>query len=293
MRRQYVPARLEDNPSMATDDPRYEARLEGLGSRALVQAMRWGDWDVVAGAFFDCWSGRRHVVDPFGLPAHWPRFRSGDWGSASPFSFGWWAVVSEPYPTAQGVLPRGCLVRYREFYGMQPGRPNVGLKLPAEKVGALLAERERDDPKIAYGVLDPSAFSSDGGPTIAQRITAGSGGKIHFRPADNTRVPGRGAMGGWDQVRARLVGDADGHPMMVFFSTCRDTIRTLPALQHDAARVEDVDTAGEDHAADDIRYACMSRPWAAEAKPAPAKPRDRWERLLSGAEDAVVDWKVV
>jgi hypothetical protein len=74
-------------------------------------------------------------------------------------------------------------------------------------------------------VLDPSAFRSDGGPTIAQRLTLGSGGKIHFRPADNTRVPGRGAMGGWDQVLARLIGDADGHPMMVCFSTCRDSIR--------------------------------------------------------------------
>jgi hypothetical protein len=63
---------------------------------------------------------------------------------------------------------------------------------------------ERNDPKISYGVLDPSAFRSDGSPTIAQRLTAGSGGKIFFRPADNTRVPGRGAMGGWDQVRARL-----------------------------------------------------------------------------------------
>jgi hypothetical protein len=204
MQRQYIPARLEDNPSMAADDPGYEARLEGLGSRALVQAMRWGDWDVVDGAFFDCWSHRRHVVAPFGVPEHWPRIRSGDWGSYAPFSFGWFAVVSEPYKTAEGIwLPRGCLVRYREYYGMQPGRPNVGLKLPAEQVGARLWELERNDPKIAYGVLDPSAFRSDGGPTIAQRITAGSGGKVFFRPADNTRVPGRGAMGGWDQVRAR------------------------------------------------------------------------------------------
>ena len=144
-------------------------------------------------------------------------------------------------------------------------------------------------------MLDPSAFRSDGGPTIAQRITTGSGNKIFFRPADNARVPGRGAMGGWDQVRARLVGDADGRPMMVFFSTCHDTIRTLPALQHDTARPEDVDTSGEDHAADDVRYACMSRPWAAPAKTAVVKPKDRWERFLEGddEEDEVVNWKVV
>ena len=42
------------------------------------------------------------------------------------------------------------------------------------------------------------------------------------------------------------------------FSTCADTIRTLPALtrsplQHDAGRPEDIDSDGEDHAADEVR----------------------------------------
>ena len=82
-----------------------------------------------------------------------------------------------------------------------------------------------------------------------------------FRHADNTRVPARGAMGGWDQVRARLVGDADGRPMLVVFSTCIDFIRTVPFLQHDPDRPEDVMTDSEDHVGDEVRYACMSRPW--------------------------------
>ena len=83
---------------------------------------------------------------------------------------------------------------------------------------------------------------------------------VWFRKADNRRVGVRGAMGGWDQVRARLKG-ADDRPMLYLFSTCRDLIRTLPALQHDPNRPEDVDTEGEDHAADALRYACMSRPY--------------------------------
>jgi hypothetical protein len=163
--------------------------------------------------------------------------------------------------------------------------------LPARR----LRELERNDPKLAYGVLDPAAFASDGGPSIAHRLTVGSGGKVHFRPADNS-VPGRGAMGGWDQVRSHLIGDAEGRAMMVFFSTCRDAIRTLPALQHDPARPEDVDTNGEDHAADEIRYACMSRPWVAPAQAPPEKPRDSWQRFLEGDDeddDEEVSWKVV
>jgi hypothetical protein len=73
-------------------------------------------------------------------------------------------------------------------------------------------------------------------------------------------VSRQGALGGWDQVRARLRGDETG-PGLLIFSTCRDLIRTLPALQHDPDRPEDVDSDGEDHAPDEARYACMSRPW--------------------------------
>lgn len=264
MLRQYIPARLEDNPSMTVDDPGYELRLEGLGSAALVKAMRWGDWDVVEGAFFDCWDQKRHVITPFEIPKDWTRFRSGDWGSAKPFSFGWWAVVGEKFRTPQGIwLPRGCLIRYREWYGCQPGKPNAGLKLHADKVGSHLAILEADDPKLGGGVLDPAAFSEDGGPPISERINAELIKRklVPFRPADNKRVPGRGAMGGWDQMRGRLVGDDDGMPMIVCFSICTDSIRTIPALQHDPLKPEDLDSDMEDHAADEWRYGCMSRPW--------------------------------
>lgn len=263
MKRQYIPAKLEDNPSMLEDDPGYEQRLEGLGSAALVKAMRHGDWNVVEGAYFDCWSTDRHVIFPFALPAHWMRFRSGDWGSAKPFSFGWWSVVTDDFRTPAGVvLPRGALVRYREWYGASS--PNVGLKLHAESVGQGLWDRERDDPAMSYGVLDPAAFAQDGGPSIAERIFQGSGRKVMFRRADNARVMQRGAMGGWDQMRARLVGE-DKRPMIYCFSTCADSIRTIPVLQHDASRPEDLDTDAEDHAADDWRYACMSRPYIKKA----------------------------
>ena len=85
---------------------------------------------------------------------------------------------------------------------------------------------------------------------------------MHLRKADNRRVARLGAMGGWDQMRSRLVGE-DGRPMIYCFSTCTDSIRTIPALQHDEARPEDLDTNSEDHAADEWRYACMSRPYAA------------------------------
>lgn len=268
MLRQYIPARLEDNPSMAANDPGYENRLHGLGSDALVRAMRYGDWDIIEGAFFDNFRKDRHVIKPFPIPKDWLRFRAGDWGSAKPFSFGWYAVATEPYLAASGVLiPRGAMIRYREWYGIKndaEGKymPNQGVKMTAEAVGAQVRVRDGGD-EIKYGVLDPAAFSQDGGPSIAERMMQGTTGKngSTFRRADNKRVAGRGAMGGWDQLRSRLDGDEDGRPMLYFFETCIHAIRTIPALMHDQNRPEDLNSDMEDHAADEVRYACMSRPW--------------------------------
>lgn len=289
--RVFIPSKVEDNPHLGDD---YVANLQMQGSPQLVKAWLEGDWSVIEGAFFPEWSNEKHVITPFAIPDHWLRFRSMDWGSASPFSVGWWAVASDDYnigngdaglglhqlsvfdggrrstsgPDSQGrgrTIPRGSLVRYREWYGASS--PNVGLKMPAEEVGMQIKVKEQHD-QITYGVLDPAAFASDGGPSIAERL-ARSG--IRFRPADNKRVAARGAMGGWDQVRSRLIGN-NGSPSIYLFSTCTDSIRTLPALQHDADKPEDVDTDSEDHAPDEIRYACMSRPFVRQAE---VKPTDK------------------
>jgi hypothetical protein len=254
----YIPSRVTDNKFLVNSD--YVKRLYLVGNQALVKAWLEGDWNAIEGAFFDNWSSARHVCKPFPIPPHWVRFRSGDWGSAAPFSFGWHAVASDDYKIDdRRTLPRGGLVRYREWYGASA--PNVGLKLTAEAVGLGILEREAHDPKIDYGVLDPSAFAQDGGPSIAERIHQVTKGKVTFRPADNKRVGTLGHIGGWDLVRHRFDGEAEDRPMIVIFDTCKDIIRTLPVLQHDDVRVEDLDTNSEDHAADDLRYGCASRPW--------------------------------
>lgn len=278
MLRQYIPARLEDNPSMARDDPGYEARLSGLGSETLVRAMRDGDWDVVEGAFFTEISRDKHSVKPFPIPGTWLRFRSFDWGSAKPFSVGWWAVVQDAFTTPCGkTLPRGCLVRYREWYGAKS--PNVGLKLTAELVGAGIKEREAGD-RIAYGTADPAIWKVDGGPSIAERmVKAGA----TFKPADNKRVTG------WDQLRGRLNGD-EGLPMLVVFETCSDWWRTMPPLQHDRSQAEDLDSNMEDHAADETRYACMSRPWLLTPGTQPHR-KQRRDYGASNDEDDGGTWK--
>lgn len=272
--RVYIPSRLNDNRYLGGD---YVANLHMSGSTELVRAWLEGDWNVIAGAFFPEF-GPQHILRPLELPGSWPRFRSGDWGSARPFSVGWWAISDGSLP----ALPRGAIIRYREWYGWN-GNPNEGLKLTAEEVGAGIAEREEGDTvQNGASVLDPAAFSQDGGPSIAERIYLGSNKRVQFRRADNKRIARMGALGGWDQVRARLKGE-DGQPMIYFFDTCTHAIRTLPALQHDELKPEDVDTEAEDHAPDEIRYACMSRPYLPSNRP---KPEPRVIGLTIGQPDS-------
>jgi hypothetical protein len=260
LERVFIPSRVGDNKFLGED---YVNQLKASGSEQLVRAWLHGDWSVIDGAFFDVWSNDKHVLRPTALPADWLRFRAMDWGSAKPSSVGWWAVAGDDTELSGTIVPRGALVRYREWY--TAGSPNVGLKLTAEQVAEGIKDREKDD-NVRYGVLDPSAFQVDGGPSIAERM-ANMG--VIFQRADNKRVSQKGALSGWDQMRRRLVGDGDGRPMIYTFSTCIDSIRTIPALQHDLDRPEDLDTDGEDHAADEWRYACMSRPWISDAKPVP------------------------
>lgn len=77
---------------------------------------------------------------------------------------------------------------------------------------------------------------------------------VYFTKGDNDR------LAGWMQMHYRLSFDKNGYPMMYVFSNCKAFIRTVPSLIYDDHRVEDLDTDGEDHIADETRYFCMSRP---------------------------------
>ena len=263
MLRQYIPALLDDNPSLEEDDPNYEAKLKGLGSPALVRAMRYGDWDVIQGAFFPEFSREKHVIRPFKIPDHWIKFRSYDHGHAKPFSVGWHAV-SDGTAAYRGdeelFFPAGALIRYREWYGAT--KPNEGLRIGAADIAQGILSRQAPGEKIRYSVGDPSITKEEGGPSIRE-LLADNG--VYFDRADNTR------LAGWAQCRDRLIGH-DDKPMYYVFDTCHDFIRTVPALQHDEKKPEDVDTEGEDHTGDEWRYACMSRPYH---RPVPKKVKPK------------------
>lgn len=247
--RVFIPSKLGDNMLLLRNDPTYVLRLRQSGSEQLVKAWLEGNWDIVDGAFFDEFSEAAHVRPSSLIRYATPqtiRFRAFDWGSAKPFSVGWYAICDGLW----GDLPRGALFKYREYYGAKA--PNVGLKMTAPEVEEKILLMEKDE-RVRYAVADPSIFIRNGGPSIAENMP-----RCKWRRGDNKRKPG------WEQLRNRLVGEIINGvetPMIYFGDDCEDTIRTLPVLQHDDTDTEDLDTDGEDHAADETRYAVMSRPW--------------------------------
>lgn len=253
----YIPARVQDNPHLA---PGYALELAAKPP-ALRDALLYGRWDAFEGQVFTEWrddpaaygTGRfTHVVAPFPIPESWRRFRSFDFGYSRPFSVGWWALD-----------PHGTLVRYREWYGCT-GVPNAGLRLTPTAIARGIAEAERAHERglLVTGYADPSIWDGSRGESIADQMQREG---VYFLPAENAR------LAGLMQVHRRLEFDAEGRSGVQVFSTCRDSIRTLPALSYDAQRCEDVDTQGEDHIYDEWRYLFMAHPLPEAPKPAPRR----------------------
>lgn len=272
--RVFIPSKIKDNKLLMRNDPTYILRLQQSGSKALVRAWLEGDWNVIDGAFFDNWETSL-IIRPMDwlrrIPAYSMRFRAFDWGSAKPFSVGWYAVSDGTWG-----LPSGALLKYREWYGASG--PNTGLKLTTDLVADGIREREKGE-YISYGVADPAIYIRNGGPSIMEQMLSRN---VSWKRGDNRREPG------WAQLRQYLgnipmfpgAQPPDGYtvPMLYFLECCEDSIRTIPVLQHDESKMEDLDTEGEDHAADETRYAVMSRPWI---KGAPKEPASGMPKLPS------------
>ena len=148
-----------------------------------------------------------------------------------------------------------------------PGEPNTGLKKSPGEIGEMLADFLADEFREGIrprGIADPAIWDRSRGQCVEELIRESFGGVV-FLKGDNTRLAGK------MQLHERLKFDEDGRPMLYVFDTCRDFIRTIPALAYDAHKVEDIDTAGEDHIYDETRYFLMSRPIAPRAGVQPEK----------------------
>lgn len=236
----FVPATVYDNPFINAEYKQELERLVGWKRRAWLL----GDWDVFAGQYFSNWQHDAIVIQPFEIPAHWPIWAALDYGFT--------------HPTA--------VIFFTEFDGTiyVIGEHVQEKWLPqshAETIAAQLARFHRTLDQIAPFVAGADAFAQKGdaeAKTIAEQYALHG---IALTSATMDRI------GGWGEG-LKLLGDPERQiePKMKIFDTCARLIATIPALQHNPNRPEDVlkwdvddDGNGGDDAADAWRYGLMAR----------------------------------
>lgn len=232
----FMPGFARDNPHLDSDD--YERTLSALPP-IMRRRFLQGDWSAIEGQFFIEWDQDHHVVAPFEIPASWRRARGIDYGYIAPFACVWIAWDGD-----------GRAYVYDEAYERN---------LAPRQQAALIKERGA----VNISVADPAIFTQTGvGPSVASQYAAAG---VHAMRAKNARVDG------WANARQYLAPMKDERPGLLVFSTCTELIRSLPDLQYSKSNPEDVDTTGDDHLADALRYALAAhprRPRRPDAEPA-------------------------
>lgn len=234
----YTKALATDNPYI---DAGYLKSLESL-PEDKKRAFLEGDWDIFKGQYFSEWRKEIHTVEPFDLGFALKRFICLDYGYSKPSAALWCAMDSE-----------GDLYVYRELYETN---------LTYEGLSQAIVESTLPNEEISYIVADPAIWAKKDSPVSgADRFIAKwkeiTGKTPNLLRANNDRVVG------WNEVREFLkpiVKDSKIVAKLRVFKTCEQLIRTLPSLIYDKFKVEDLDSDGDDHLADALRYGVMSRP---------------------------------
>lgn len=239
----FIPATYRDNPALDEGYIRYLLSLKGQ----LGEAWRDGNFDILAGMFFPEWKEEVHVCEPFDIPKDWKRIAFMDYGHSAQTAL-YWAAVS----------PDGKLYIYRELY-----RAGLNFSALAEEFVAMTPMAELK--KLEYIVADPAiwavkgenALGLSGAKIFADRVKELTKHDVPMVKANNDRI------NGWAAVREYLAPFMEnGKPKakLQVFRSCPELIRVMPEQMHDENNPEDLDTDGEDHGPDALRYGIMSKP---------------------------------
>lgn len=235
-----IATRHTDNPRLyrrgrwTVEGRQYMELLERLTGHRRLRLLV-GQWASAEGMVYPDWDEAIHVVDPFRIPAAWPRVRSIDFGFVNPFCCQWWAVD-----------PDGRMYLYRELY--QTGQT---VSVHARRIMAL----EAAERAAGIRIEGPADHDADG---RAELHAAG----VYTTPADKALLTGIEAVTErLQEARLFLVADAldglDEHLHESKLPVCTQaefpTYEWKPPQPGHNAREEPIDR--DNHGLDALRYA--------------------------------------
>ena len=263
--RVYIPATIDDNPTLKQADPEYVRFLDSLPD-GLRQAWRDGDWEIFAGQYFSDWKPNIHIVDEeyarsmgYGRDYN-ARYVGIDWGYSAPFC----ALWSE-------VTPDNKVFFYDEVYGTEKHPSEWAVEINSRSKDIVMS---LGDPSMwtknpmSWNSPDRPAFSET---SIANALIGDPGNPWvkNLQPANNTRV------NGWMKIAEMMKQNR----FFIVKGRCKNLERTIPLMLRDEKNPEDVDTTLEDHAMDACRYIINHIQVPAKPKPKLSKEQLRYKEL--------------
>lgn len=252
----YIPSKVYDNEYI---DKSYVLQLESLPEQKR-KAFLEGSWDIFAGQVFSEW-GEKHIVKPFPIPDHWKRYLSLDPGYNAPFSLNWYAVDEQ-----------GHHYKYRQIKLNGDGfQLKYGYPLTATRLAEVIIQINKDaNEDYDYCAAGPDLWNRDLSVNpMKDGVTEGeSAAETMLRLGIKLLKAPAGPNYRYNKMQRyhEMLAEApDGKPWYQVFSTCYDTIHSIPSLVYDEHQIEDVDTKGDDHDYDADCMFFMSRPSPAQA----------------------------
>lgn len=241
------------------DEKRQEAEEKGRLSFFNQEYM--ASFEESAGRFFPAWFYRTHVYEGTIIPReNYIIYESIDWGRTAPFA--WHAHVLTPteFFTDDDTVKFNRIYTFAELYG-------VG-KSPHEWVKEILKMRKKyritETKKI---LVDPSMFDplSDGSMGIKDQMQQAfdeyAGKRELFAKGTKNRIARWAVMDNW--MRKAV----DDLPYWIVTTDCPNLIRTIPLMEPDENKMEDLNTSLEDHAVDGVSYFLPDIKWTDSGKP--------------------------
>lgn len=228
----FIPSRVYDNPHIMDNDPMYLARLNQM-SPEKRKALMDGRWDAFEGAFFTEFDPKIHTCEPFQIPKNWKKCITFDWGYKDPCVIHW--IAEDPQS--------GKIYVYREVY--------VTGTIDVDVAKIIARYSHNEEIYCIFYPWDLDFTNPQTGVSMKERMDRlwGDMGLHYF-----LKVGNKSRLEGWSSVRYLLSMREDKEPHLKIFNNCKNLIETFPEQIHDETNPEDLDTDGNDHALDSLRY---------------------------------------
>lgn len=240
---EFIQALVYDNKVLMEANPEYVQTLENL-PEDQKRAMLYGDWNVFEGQFFGEFSSEVHIIKPFQIPEDWDIYKTLDYGldmcacyfiAQSPDNH--FYVIGEVYKSNLIVseASKEILAKEREILNKVDN--------PSRTCRLSLAPPDIWNRHPETGKSTATIFGENG---------------IDWFEGNNDRIAGWLSLKEMIKVVDTVDEQTGEHKLdcqLKVFTTCPNLIRTLPQLQHDALKDNDVAKNPHEitHAPDSIR----------------------------------------